>query len=161
MTIGRIPGAYNSNGRIRGSFVYMLLCQDDGPIYIKAGRSIVPMSRLNQLRHGCPITPRYFYTAEVPANAEAIKLEAELHHAFKIWHHSGEWYKLEKDDRELFNTAWKEVFAAFAKPGWPMKWTRLAVEPIAEAAARRKRYFKYQYRRRGQAYRDFLKVSRD
>lgn len=161
MTIGTIPGWFKSDGRIRGSFVYMLLCQDDGPIYVKVGRSIVPMSRLNQLRHGCPITPKYFYTAEVPVSRDAVKLEAELHHAFKIWHQTGEWYKLEKEDRDLFNTAWKEVFGAFAKPGWPMKWTKIAVQPLAELAAKRRGYFKHQYKRRGQAYRDFLKLSRD
>jgi len=154
-------GIYGTDGRMKGSFVYMLLCNDaEGPIYIKAGLSDTPTKRLNALRVACPITPRYFYVVEVHSRDQAKIIEAELLSAFEPWHHNGEWFKIPVEDKAEFNESWKKVFRFFSTPAWPLSWTKIAVQPLAEAAKKRKQFVQTMYVKRGRAFQDFKKDLR-
>lgn len=160
MTIGSL-GIYRQNGRIKGSFVYMLLCHDEGPnIYIKVGMTDCPDKRLAALRTGCPITPKLFYTVEVENRNKAKKLEAELLFVYQPWHHNGEWFMVPAEDKTEFNKSWKKAFAAFHSPSWPLSWSKVAIEPLIKLGEKRARFVRMRYRRNGRAYRDFRKDLR-
>jgi hypothetical protein len=159
MTMFSVP-AFNEGGRLRGSFVYMLMCQDAEPIYIKIGMSDAPMRRLNELRTACAVTPKILATVEVPSRKFACALETDLHSAMAPWQTTGEWYRYEGSDKSGFNDTWKMVFEKHAKPGWPLQWTKLAVQPMIKMAESRKRLYQHRWASRGQAYRDYLRASR-
>lgn len=148
-----------ANGRVKGSYVYMMVCHDGGSIYIKVGRSCLPMRRLDELRHGCPITPRYFYTVNVYSREESKRIEGELHFAYAEWRINGEWFKLNPADKQAFNAAWRKVFSHFAKPSWPLSWVRMSIAPIAAAARSRGAFALKVKRGHGRAYEDFLHQS--
>lgn len=157
--------SYGTSGRMIGGYVYMLVCHDSEKIYIKVGKSIAPMKRLDQLRHACPVTPRYFYVCPLPTNKIARKIEAELHCAFEAWRHNGEWYKLEAKDKADFNAAWRHIFNWFSTALWKLSWTKLNVRPLAAAARSKAGLFKKRYRDQfrlgGRVYEDCLRQSQN
>lgn len=160
MTIGSLH-QYRADGRMRGSFVYLLICHDDGPdLYIKAGLTDQPGKRLASLRAACPVTPRYFYTAEVQSRDKAKLLEAELLFKFQPWHHSGEWFKVPVVDKTEFNQSWRIAFAAHRSPSWPLTWEKLIVQPFLAYGQKKAAFVRMKYRRRGRAFQDFQKDLR-
>lgn len=159
MSVGSL-GIYGSDGRIRGSYVYMLLCRDAGFIYVKVGMSDVPTKRLAALRVSCPLTPKVFYVVEVHSRDKAKLLEAELLSAFQEWHHNGEWFRIDPKDKASFNEAWRLAFLAHSSTSWKLAWTKIAVGPLAALAKKRKQFIQMTYRRRGKSYQDFRKDLR-
>lgn len=158
MSMFSVP-AFHSEGRLRGSYVYLLMCQDGEPIYIKIGMTDAPSRRLDELRTTCAVTPKIMALAEVPSRKIACALEADLHAAMAPWQTTGEWYLFRSDDKGQFNNTWKMVFEKYAKPGWPLSWTKMAVQPIARMAEARKRYYQHRWAKRGLAYQDFTRNS--
>lgn len=160
MSVGNL-GLYRPDGRLRGSFVYMLLCRDkEGPVYVKAGITDKPDDRLLALRLGCPVTPRQFHTMEVMSRRKARNVERDLHQAFRRWAAHGEWFRISMDDRQQFNEAWRGVLALHAVPGWPARWERVPVQPLVEMKQRASRFRLRCMARRGGAYLDVSRESR-
>src|ERR1700740_2332063 len=91
---------YTPDGRLQGAFVYMLLCQDQGDVYVKVGISESLMERFQTLNHGCPVTPRQFAYFRVRSRDRARKIEANLHYAFRKWLQHGEWFCIPVEEKE-------------------------------------------------------------
>lgn len=150
---------FNPEGRVIGSFVYLLLCRDETKIYIKVGHSIQPEKRFHALRNGCPVTPRTFSVIAVPGPEIAKKLEAELHFAFEKWRVAGEWFSLTADDKEEFNQLLREAMRAFARPSYPLKIDKVPAKALVRIAQQRLDYWRKRYKKGGAAYRDFVRQS--
>lgn len=148
---------YGKDGRVRGSFVYMLLCQDSGPIYVKIGLSNDPFQRMHALRNGCPVELRRFAFVAVPSRKFATKLEMWLHHDLSPWRSQGEWFKFAPEEKPDFNKGWQAAFSKCALPGWPLTWTQMPVAKLMEQWERRKRFAQRLWRRRGRSYQDYLR----
>lgn len=152
---------YDDTGRMRGgSFVYMLLCQDEGPgpIYVKVGFSDTPLRRLNELRQGCPVTPRQFAFVSCRGKNAALKLERDLLDAFDRWHTSGEWIRLKKEEKTDFNMAWKATFRAQPPRALlDLRWDQVNVSEWEKLGQRRKKFVQSMYRKGGKAYQDFTR----
>lgn len=148
-------GLYRPDGRLRGTYVYMLLCRDDGPIYVKVGITDRPDERLLALRHGCPVTPLQYCTMEVASRRKARVIEIGLHESFRQWRAHGEWFRVNFTDKTEFNAGWRKVLARHATNGWPGEWSRVAVQPVIAAKQRAARYRLHIIRKRGTSFRDF------
>jgi hypothetical protein len=148
---------YHSDGRLRGVYVYMLLCQDDGPLYVKIGISRTPTKRVKQLWLGCPVTPRYFATVEVRSEQKAKKIERELLAAMGKWSQTGEWLRLSVDDKPEFNSKWKAVFSENVEPGWPLAWSQADVQALRADGQSKMNFARKLWRKRGRAYQDFAR----
>lgn len=159
MSVGNF-GIYHRDGRLRGSYVYMLLCRDAGPIHVKIGMTDIPTQRLSALRTNIPIKPEIFAIVEVFSRKEALRLEQGLHKELKKWRTDGEWFRFEDSDKGEFNLIWQRVFERFAKPGWPLYWVKIPVQPLAKLARQRQAAYRYRWRVRGKAYQDFERADR-
>ena len=138
------------------SFVYMLLCQDAGPVYIKVGISDRPTKRLLELRHGCPVTPRQFCFMEFGTRRAAKIIERMLHRAFDHWSAHGEWFAVPMADKAAFNEAWKDVIYGRRENGRPCEWQKVSVEPLVKHLHRSSLARLGYIRRRGRVYRDAM-----
>lgn len=147
---------YTPDGRLRGSYVYMLLCQIDRPIHIKVGRSSTPFSRLDDLRISCPVVPQVMAVAEVFSIRKAVRLESDLHLALDNWHSHLEWFVVLPEERAAFNAAWKPVIAAHSTPSRRIEWISHSVPALIRAAETRKRLQKVRFARRGKAFHDYV-----
>lgn len=154
MSVGSL-GLYRPDGRIRGTFVYMLLCHDGGPLYVKVGITDTPHQRLLALRNGCPVKPKIFAMMETPSRRRAATIERALHAAFDEWRIHGEWFVMSFADRAVFNERWRRVVGQYALPNWPARWTQIPVEPVIAHGQQQRRWFAKKIRRRGKAFRDF------
>ena len=148
------PGL-KSDGRTRGTYVYLLLCQLSDTIYLKAGHSRDPVRRLKQIVVTCPTEPQLLAVAELPTHTRALEAERALHLAFKPWHTRGEWFAFELQHKELFNAAWRSALREFVTPSWPISWTKMAVKPILAQSRSARGLVRRSHGRRGRAYRDF------
>lgn len=157
LTIGDLRLFREGSGRIRGTSVYMLLCQDDGPIYVKVGISVDPLVRLVALRDGCPVTPQCFAMLELATKDKARSLERGLHLVFKQWHARGEWFRLEVSERLAFVAAWRTVFRRHELPSCPLTWTEVSVKEFFARRKLRGDLWKRGYAIRGKPYRDYLR----
>lgn len=146
-------------GRIAGSFVYMLLCRDEDRIYIKIGHSIQPEKRFNSLRNGCPVTPRSFSVIHVPSKTIANRLEQDLHCVFEHWRVSGEWFAMSAEDKQEFNARLHHTLKLYSKPLWRLRIQKVAAKTLIDIATRRQAYWRARFKRGGKAYRDFVKQS--
>jgi hypothetical protein len=139
----------------------MLLCRDDGLIYLKVGISDHPTRRFWELRAGCGVTPRRYAFVEFRDRPKALAVEADLLEAFKDWRTHGEWFKLPCEEKPLFNERWQKVFAAHYDRNWrPLRWEQMATKKLTDLAKQKSNWWKKQFRYHGQAYRDFIAVSR-
>lgn len=158
-----ISGAvlYNTDGLIRGSYVYMLLCRDgNGPVYVKVGVTDHPDQRLESLRRGCPVTPLQFHSMSIPNRRRALFIERRLHRALREWRQHGEWFIVPMDHKPRFNDAIKSALANLpSKWRQPLQWSRIAVQPLVRLAQRRHFAYIEMVRRRGQSFQDFQKDS--
>ena len=150
---------FNPEGRVVGSFVYLLLCRDESRIYIKVGHSIQPEKRFHALRNGCPVTPRTFSVIAVPGPSIAKRLEAELHHAFKKWRVAGEWFCFSESDKAEFNDRLRAAIESHAMPSYPLRIDKVPAKTLVRLAEQRQAYWRRRYKRGGAAYRDFVKDS--
>jgi hypothetical protein len=148
---------FNPEGRVVGSFVYLLLCWDETRIYIKVGHSIQPEKRFHTLRNGCPVTPRTFSVIAVPGTEIAKALEADLHASFAKWRVAGEWFSLSVADKAEFNAKLREAMKAHARPAYPLKITKVPAKLMIQLAQQRLAYWRQRFKRRGAAYRDFVR----
>lgn len=129
-------------------FVYMALCQDDGPIYVKVGMSQRPDRRLVGLKVACPIPIHQLYICEIGTKKKARIVEHALHIGLIKWAITGEWFRLQGDDKTAFNGAWQAVFREQGKPNRPLKWEKADVSAIRAAGkAATARYMKWMERR--------------
>jgi hypothetical protein len=159
MSLVGVP-TFTSDGRLRGSYVYMLMCQDGAPIYIKIGMSDAPLRRLEELRKSCAVTPKILATVALPSRKIAFALETDLHVVMAPWQTVGEWYSYTGDDKAAFNDSWQRVFERYARPGWSLRWSKVAVEPMRKLAESRKRLYQHRWATRGRAYHDFTRDVR-
>ena len=146
---------YTIDGRMRGSYVYMLLCEIGDEVHVKVAHSCDPLRRLGELRNGCPVTPGIIAVAELSSRRIAVQAETHLHYAFAPWHSHLEWFKFRWDQRAEFNAAWKPTLRSFSTPSRPVCWRKYSVPAITAAAQKRKGFIQRQYARSSQAYRDF------
>lgn len=159
MSVEYLP-EYNIDGRLKGSFVYMLLCRDsDGPVYVKVGRSHDPFSRLKNLKNTCAVTPRVFSTVNVRSVDCAKKLEADLLNAYRCWKTTGEWMRLPIEKKSEFNKIWQQVFAKYAEKHWPLSWTQVSVEEFTKKGDEALRFYRRRYAMSSRAYQDFCSAS--
>lgn len=157
MSVGNL-GLYRPDGRIRGSYVYMLLCRDDGPtIYVKVGMTDDLYGRLRSLRNGCPITPRRFCSMEFPSRRWALRAERALQKSLATWKAHGEWFRVPREEKPRFNEAWQTGLREHIAPDWPGRWDQIPVEPLMKAADQRRRNMARKVMRRGHAYADACK----
>lgn len=151
---------HDVDGRIRGSYVYMLLCRDgDGPIYVKIGVSNSPLERFKQLKNNCAVTPRRLLFVAVMSRDIALRLEADLLDSFSQWKTAGEWVKVSLADKQDFNRLWQEAFKRHARKGRPLSWTQIPAENLIKGGNRRLAHFRKLRYRRGAAFRDFVRDS--
>ena len=134
--------------------MYMLLCSDSGPIYVKVGITDDLYGRLRTLRNGCPVTPRRFCTMEFPSRRKARTAERALHIALEEWNAHGEWFLVKREDKAAFNEAWRIGLAGLIDSQWPAKWDQIPVQALIEAGDQRQRYMARKIMRRGKAFHD-------
>lgn len=151
---------FKPDGRLRGAYVYMLFCQDGGPVYVKVGMSINPIARLRVLRAGCPVTPKRFAFAETRSERRARQIERELQKSFKSWSAHGEWYAVPQDSAQEFKDAWRAVFAKMSEPAWPLRWEQINVPALARRDQGVRAMWIRRLGGRGRAYSDFRRDSR-
>ena len=149
---------YHPDGRLKGSYVYMLLCQEgESPIYVKAGMSDRPTRRFSSLRAGCPVAPKIMAVCEVRSRNHAKRIEAALHLAFQPWHAHLEWYRVPFEDKKRFNLSWQPVFRQWSEEGWRLEWTQISAQALASRLDANANLFRSNFMRRGRAYRDFAR----
>jgi T5orf172 domain len=151
---------YRDNGRICGSFVYMLLCRDRGPIHVKVGMADSPYNRFLSLRKDCPATPRRFCSFEVTSRNKAREVESDLLAALKKWIDHGEWLVVDPVEKDDFNAAWKVALIPHRSPAWPCVWDQVSAAALIRYAEQRQRYHRKRWTESPLAYRDFEKDSR-
>lgn len=130
--------AYRANGRFRGSFVYLLLCESPEGIYVKIGLSDDPLKRLKGLLNGCPLKPGIMAVAELPNRVKALQFERELHGAMRNFRHAREWFLFSRNDKARFNELLRGAAIEFASPSWPIRWDKLSVPELIRQAQNRK-----------------------
>ena len=124
---------YLKNGLYPGHFVYAVLCQDgdDGPLYIKFGRTHRLHTRLNEVAQGSPIPAKWLAFVEVP-EFKVKAVEKALHMRFALRKTRGEWFKFDaksKDDVREFNDGSNEVFRTTLKN--PAGWNKVKASSLA------------------------------
>lgn len=142
-------GQYKADGRIQGSYVYMLMCEGSGRFHIKVGMSDNPSKRLFGILTSLPFDPIVLATAELPTRKIACAVETELHTAFEEWHATREWFEFDTADKARFNLAWQSVFRSYSTPSWKVKWTQLSVQSLLKKARKRKSYIQPRAVKRG------------
>ena len=131
-------GQFNGSGRMAGCYVYMLFCQDGGPVYVKIGISTNPTERLASLRTTCAVTPRLFASAEVRSKGVALGIERALHKHFVHAQTVGEWFVFAQAEAVLFRERTREVLKPFdTDPTRPLKWNSVAVAGFIKLAKKR------------------------
>jgi hypothetical protein len=139
-------GFYTQDGLLRGAYIYLLMCPKPPEILIKVGRSENPQRRLVELSTGCSVKPELLCTLRLPSRKATVRAETDLHHALEKWWTHGEWFCVRFDEKRPFNDAMQSVIRPYQKPGWPVAWDKIAVEPLmaelAQQAARAKKMYR-------------------
>lgn len=149
------PTIYNpSSGRIIGSFVYAMICEEAQAIHIKIGMSIDPIKRLHAIRGSSALTPRVLATVAVPSKDMARRLESSLHFGLDRWRTSGEWFRFTKDDKSAFNAISAAVLASYSSPSMQLKWNKASATQIFKSSDERRRHWWRTTARRGRAFKD-------
>lgn len=161
MRLTLATAVFHQDGRIRGSYVYMLLCRSADGIHIKVGMSDHPLKRLQGLLTSCPLHADTLATVELPTRRTALRFEKELHCVLAKWRSSGrEWFLLSASDKAEFNALIQIAAVHFVKPSWPMRWQRHSVQALLSAARQRRAMFQRRAKKRGRAYMDFTAASK-
>lgn len=151
---------FNPDGRLRGSYVYLMLCAEQERIFVKAGRSNSPLQRLNDLRVGCPLIPEILAVAEVANVSRAKRLENHLHRGLHAWHSHGEWFVLTRAQKFEFNSIIWSIVREHSDPSRRIAWRQYSVPALIRDAQRRRTYAQSRFAKLGQAFRDFKTVNR-
>lgn len=141
---------FTSDGRLRGSYVYMLLCQVEEPIHIKVGRSCWPLSQLDRLRDAQVIS-----VAEVASLRKAVAVESDLRVALARWLTCANWFTVLPAERADFNAAWKPVIAAHSEPSRRIDWRNYSIPLLISAAKERQQVARKRFMGRSLAYQNF------
>lgn len=152
-------GALKADGTYQGCYVYLLLCEADGAVYVKAGMSNDPVGRIQQLLVGCPLVPGILASAELLNRGIARRAERALHVAFAEWHTNREWFRVPLHDRERFNAARRIAMEGFALRGRPIMWTKLGLAPLLAILRQRQAVAARKAKRGGASFRDFCRDS--
>jgi hypothetical protein len=149
MTIERAH-LYTIDGRLRGSYVYMVLWRFDAFIHVKLGRSCSPFEGLKRWTEAHVIS-----VAEVPTLRTAARLEACLREIFIPWQTDLECFSVRFEEWPTFKAAWRPVLAEMSTPSRRIHWRNYSVQAIASDATRRRRERQRTFMRRPLAYQDF------
>ena len=107
-------GRYDSRGRWRRAYVYMLVAYDvccADFAFIKFGHSRDAYARATGLRTACPLQWIRYTIIECSRLQEARTLEAALLRHFSMYRCSGEWIKVEWLKKEMQRQILKDVAA--------------------------------------------------
>jgi len=137
----------------------MLFCMDEGPLYVKIGRSRNPYARLQSLSTGCPVRPIQLATCGVRSADKAKRLEKALLAATEEWSTRGEWRELDLGEKQAFNMKWKAVLQSHSDYAWTLKWDTHAVEELERLARERLQLHRARFAKRGRAYQDFIRAQ--
>lgn len=132
---------YNSDGTVNGSNVYTLICQDDGPMYIKIGVSDRPLQRFSEIRGLNPVKPRTLAVMNISSRPRAFEAEAALHRACKKWHHSLEWFRVTTEEFKQFRAVCNKVLGRYGTDDHRRKWVQFNAQELVKEAARNQRNF--------------------
>lgn len=169
-----MPG-YQLNGRpttgdYQHHFVYALFCKDDnGPGYVKFGRTKNVGQRLTTLRTTCPIPARMYAIVEIgPSLKLARRVEKALLDRFSDRRISSkrEWVRFDfgcEQSKRDFNSGCREVFLSTLGPNHEW-WQKVSIKALDEAEkARRLRFLKSRegkkIRRRQKSQQRFKELS--
>lgn len=152
-------GFYDQNGRVKGDYVYLLLCRDDQKIFIKIGRSIHPEKRFHALRNNCPVRAISFSTIHCAGREIGKRLERELHFTFAKWRITGEWFSFKAEDKAEFNNLFREVLVALSVPSWPLRVVKVSAKVLITRAVAAKYFNQRRWSKRGKAFQDFTRDS--
>lgn len=133
--LGQTRSVFESGGH----YVYAVLCQDGGPLYIKFGRSSSIGSRLSHIKAGSPIPAKWFAVVECKTKGQQARLERHLHNSFAKRRIKGEWFKFYSDrpgDKEEFNQVCRRCFDDVGLKG--ETWCKISVAQM-EAAEKERR----------------------
>jgi hypothetical protein len=130
-------------------------------VYVKVGITDSLETRLQALRSGCPVKPLQFHTLRLPNRRRARTVERCLHGFLADWWQQGEWFCVPMTDKQRFNAELRAAMASFPAKWRPLKWDRVAVQPLVRLAAQRKAAYQTAVRRRGRSFQDFAKDSRE
>jgi hypothetical protein len=138
--MGEVVTVDLSSGR---HYCYAMLCRDeDGPLYVKFGRTDHLGQRLSQLRSNCPIPAKWFGVVELRNHILQGMVERSLHRHFKERQTKGEWFKFDADlpeDKEAFNQGCRKCFADCNIPDhW---WSKISVPALDRYARQRQREY--------------------
>ncbi len=145
---------FTSDGRLRGSYVYMLLCQIEECIHIKIGRSCTLRARLTEVPEAQVIS-----LAEVVSLRQARRLSTELHDALARWHLCLEWFTVLPSERGEFNAAWRPVIDAHSTASRRIHWRNYSLLALRSAAQEHAREQQRRFMRRGRGFQDFRNVK--
>jgi hypothetical protein len=149
---------FTADGRLRGTYVYMLLCQMEfGPIHIGVGRAKEPLQRLAKLRSACPVIPRIIALAELANERKASAVERDLHVELNRWHTHLSWFRVDPMQRTEFNAAWKAAVAKHSTPSRPIEFRQYDVETLIEQRKKKQQMHRLNFARRGAVFQDFVK----
>jgi hypothetical protein len=123
---------------MQGSFVYMLLCRDEGPIYVKIGMTDSLHSRFLTLVKNSRATPRRLCSFEVHSRRKARMVESDLLEATHRWSCGGEWLEVGASDKADLNCALRAVIENHRSAAWPCVWEQFPVAGLLEEISRRK-----------------------
>lgn len=148
---------FDDAGRLRGSYVYILLCMDaDGPIYAKVGVADNPHNRINALMTSSPVPARHLAYVHVNSRRAALKMEKDFLDTLKHWRSNGEWFRFSFDDKPIFNRFCREIFGRHATKSWPLQWSKIPLRGVKQAAKIRRTMYRKMAMKRGQAFRDAM-----
>lgn len=159
MSVQSVTRGYSLDGRLVGAYVYVVLCQDDGPIYAKVGVTSDFGRRLIAIKNACPVEARYMFFLRLPGRALADGLETALHAALKCWGKVGEWYQLTMEDKPEFNARLKSVLSLVESKTGRLTWERFDVRDFLQLNINRRNWFLRNSARKGRAFVDFMKAG--
>ena len=153
MSLGTL-NLYHADGRLCGSYVYLLLCHDGGPVYVKVGVSDRPTARLQALKQGCPVMPREFCFFEVRSRHKARQIELAVLARLAQWAARGEWFRVELADRAPFNAQLRAAIDPHREGHWPCHWQRVSIPALEAHERHRAAGFVHWWRRQERAWHD-------
>jgi hypothetical protein len=134
---------FNCDGRLRGSYVYLLICQVGPEIRIKIGQSASPLARLASIRTGCAVIPDTIAIAELHSKRIALQLERRLHEIMDEWRTHGEWFSFAEADRAEFNARLRPIVASYSTASRPIRWRKYSVDKLIKDGHARRRYMRH------------------
>jgi hypothetical protein len=128
-----------SVGDSQGSFVYLLLCRDGGPLYFKLGVTDLPTRRLGQIKRHAPATPLRFCFFEMPTRLRALTVAHALRLVLRPWQRRGGAFAVELAEKPVFNAALRLALEPHRTERWPCTWHCLSIAALERRASEQQR----------------------